>query len=626
MEGVRRHNICDDEDELLLAAPVRDEVGADAMAAAVEANAVQWVGLKAPKAQAFSPELPAQSALRAAGARSSSAAVAATAAAAAILSAPQSESATKLAHSAALASGDGRTRFFALDEDVTSCDAVEAAPEGVAASRGPAAEVVLETPRGRERRELELAKVNLRRAVQRQQQVDESVGSLLQRLSELPSAGGVRSSSSQSPMRTSCVETTVIGRAASTPASFASLPSTADPTSPPPSFGSPGPCSPEPSRATRRDPPCTFDGDGTASPEIGASFVQLGQKAVEQPLLLETKDADLWYGWTIQTSRDGRLFYHHAKSHTSQWEMPKELVPALGEWTLVGEGEAGSYWRNELLGVSAWKDPRHTTNLFQAALDGNLFFLQLYAEVGGYLDAVDAKGRSALHYNCAGGSVQAVLFLLHSKAALDLPDHSGSTPLHWACRYGHAPIVRILLEARADPDVQNSLGDTCMHEAAVLGRVDPLHWLVSARADPTRRNRESRTPSEVAARCQASEAEALLQRHERRHLRKKQEGTRLRRRTASHGQDGDNLQAKRFESEAHEYANHEPSLALVMVRAARPLLRGVQWLANRVLGEDDLKAGSMLCCDRRRRNHVTLVQTVAGGSVVCSRSEGVEEG
>ena len=70
----------------------------------------------------------------------------------------------------------------------------------------------------------------------------------------------------------------------------------------------------------------------------------------------------------------------------------------------------------------------------QAALDGNLFFLQLYTEVGGFLDAVhelrgfvariwfrtspmlfpevDSKGRTALHYNCAGGSAQARLCCL----------------------------------------------------------------------------------------------------------------------------------------------------------------------------------------------------------------------
>merc|ERR1712176_1665839 len=115
----------------------------------------------------------------------------------------------------------------------------------------------------------------------------------------------------------------------------------------------------------------------------------------------------------------------------------------------VSDESGGRYWRNELLGVSSWKDPRRSTSLFQAALDGNLFFLQLYAEVGGFLDAVDAKGRTALHYNCAGGCTQAVLYLLQKKANVDLADPVGSTPLHWACRYGHAPIVRILLEAKS---------------------------------------------------------------------------------------------------------------------------------------------------------------------------------
>ena len=119
---------------------------------------------------------------------------------------------------------------------------------------------------------------------------------------------------------------------------------------------------------------------------------------------------------------------------------------------------------------------------------------------------VDSKGRTALHYNCAGGSAQARLcclwhalgmvplwslhdkgqrhivtsertqpmrntlcqavhYLLQHGATVDLLDRSGatdhpptsppvgwtftwlrwiagSTPLHWAARYGHAPIVR----------------------------------------------------------------------------------------------------------------------------------------------------------------------------------------
>ena len=104
------------------------------------------------------------------------------------------------------------------------------------------------------------------------------------------------------------------------------------------------------------------------------------------------------------------------------------------------------YWRNEKLGVSSWKDPqlysylcfffaslqdpRRTTTLFQAklescrsadktlqsippcqaALDGNLFFLQLYTEVGGFLDAAGLQAiagseglpEDATHYRSGG--------------------------------------------------------------------------------------------------------------------------------------------------------------------------------------------------------------------------------
>ncbi|CAK8992080.1 unnamed protein product [Durusdinium trenchii] len=249
------------------------------------------------------------------------------------------------------------------------------------------------------------------------------------------------------------------------------------------------------------------DPSSPSGPKLGAHSV------ADQSLLAASSkaaDGDEWRGWTIQTSPQGKLFYHHIASNTSQWQMPPELSPVLGEWTQVEE-DGKRYWRNEKLAVSSWKDPRRTTNLFQAALDGNLFFLQLYTEVGGFLDAVDSKGRTALHYNCAGGSAQAVNYLLQHGASVDLLDRSGSTPLHWAARYGHAPIVRLLLESKAHPDYQNSMGDTAMHEAAALGLLEPLQWLVLAKANPTLRNRESRSPAEVADRANSKEVLRLLQ-------------------------------------------------------------------------------------------------------------------
>lgn len=410
--------------------------------------------------------------------------------------------------------------------------------------------------------------------------------------------------------------------------------------------------------------------------EEGLHYIS-GQSPADQSLLPPgAGDLDLWRGWTIQTSNDGRLFYHHVATGTSQWQMPRELTPVLGEWSPVeeGDGESG-YWRNELLGVSTWKDPRRTTNLFQAALDGDLFFLQLYAEVGGFLDAVDAKGRTALHYNCAGGSMQAVLYLLQRQASLELPDRAGSTPLHWASRYGHAPIVRVLLEASSNPDRQNSLGDTSLHEAAALGRVEPMHWLLLSRADPAPRNREDRTPAEVAARNQQTEAETLLLKHEESHRRRSwrgrtrdapggaaepQEEPRPAGPGASEPEQSEESdtdvpetptarvleELKNKERRGYQHSESgsgtdqdepEPSLALVVVRAARPLLRGLQWLANRVLGEKktDLGANNKFCYDDqtgqwvlrrdvdRRRRLVTHTDAEDSGSSVAS---GEEEG
>mmetsp|Transcript_63765 Transcript_63765/g.176868 ORF Transcript_63765/g.176868 Transcript_63765/m.176868 type:complete len:218 (+) Transcript_63765:3-656(+) len=147
--------------------------------------------------------------------------------------------------------------------------------------------------------------------------------------------------------------------------------------------------------------------------------------------------------------------------------------------------------------------------------------------------------------------------------------------------------------------------------------MDPLQWLVHARANPVLRNRESRTPAEVAARNRAEDAAALLLRHERRH---RWRGVRGRGEITdqTEGSESEDVlsgmpsspgpkalrQAGQYRSEEDsgsgtETDEPEPSLALVVVRAARPLLRGVQWLANRVLGErkTDLGQNNRFCYD-----------------------------
>jgi len=230
----------------------------------------------------------------------------------------------------------------------------------------------------------------------------------------------------------------------------------------------------------------------------------------------DDEDLARWCGWTVVATPEGRLFFHNEHAQLSQWSQPPELANVLGEWVEIfddSQPDAPRFWRNDFLCISLWKDPRQTTNIFQAALDGNLFFLQLYAEVDGQLDVIDPKGRGALHYSCAGGATQSALFLLQRKAQVDRRDETASTPLMFACRYGYASIVKLLLDAQAGLNVANDLGNTALHEAASMGHLDCLHLLLLCGASATARNAEGDGAADIATAKKHFSCLTLLRKH-----------------------------------------------------------------------------------------------------------------
>jgi len=306
------------------------------------------------------------------------------------------------------------------------------------------------------------------------------------------------------------------------------------------------------------------------SPADGSLLV----KNRQVDLHLRSEDSTAWHGWQLQATPRGTFYYYHPDSGARQWEVPSELMNFLGDWHQVKTGDL-LYWSNEQLGASCWKDPRHCASIHQAALDGNLAYLQLYLFANGSIDAVNSKGRSALHNACAAGQTEVITLLLSHQANVQLPDYGLSTPLHWACRYGHAAAVQLLLQAGADPDASNMLGDTPAHEAAAVGQVNALKQLMEVGANLQLQNAESRKASEVAALRGWHEVRDLLEQGEQFESTWSEEMTSERWQSPMQMQERLNL---------HEFG--EPvSPALKLVRAARPVLRGVQWLANKVLGE-----------------------------------------
>eukprot|EP00434_Breviolum_minutum_P010571 symbB.v1.2.009324.t1/scaffold588.1/size186386/1 len=233
---------------------------------------------------------------------------------------------------------------------------------------------------------------------------------------------------------------------------------------------------------------------------------------------VEPPDLANWYGWTVVATAEGRLFFFHEARQVSQWHQPSELNNILGVWTEArDETEAGTnvtFWRNDLLRISLWKDPRDTSNIFQAAMDGNLFFLQLYSQVNGDLDCTDHRRCSALHYACAGGSAPSTLFLLQQRAMVDRRDVASTTPLMLTCRYGYAGVLKVLLDAQANPSIADHQGQAPVHQAAELGQLDCLHLLLLCGAQAEQRNSMGETALDIAQRRRHLHCMTLLRRHD----------------------------------------------------------------------------------------------------------------
>lgn len=78
------------------------------------------------------------------------------------------------------------------------------------------------------------------------------------------------------------------------------------------------------------------------------------------------------------------------------------------------------------------------------------------------VDAVDADGRTALHFAAGLGVEEALRALAAAGADLGRLDRQGLTALHMAAGYGRAAAIKALLELGADPDVADRRGRTAM--------------------------------------------------------------------------------------------------------------------------------------------------------------------
>ncbi|KAK9823566.1 hypothetical protein WJX72_003846 [[Myrmecia] bisecta] len=137
------------------------------------------------------------------------------------------------------------------------------------------------------------------------------------------------------------------------------------------------------------------------------------------------------------------------------------------------------------------------------AREGDVLAVQKILQVNpSCVDAKDAKtSQTALHIAAQIGNLDIVKELLAKGVGYDAQDKQGNVALHTAVQHGHIEVVRELLGRgyRLASRIKNKDGHTPLHVAAKAGNAEAVQALVAAGARPEVKDKEGKTPMDLAA-------------------------------------------------------------------------------------------------------------------------------
>lgn len=138
--------------------------------------------------------------------------------------------------------------------------------------------------------------------------------------------------------------------------------------------------------------------------------------------------------------------------------------------------------------------------------------VQLLLRSKARINAVDARGRTALHEAAAAGHAAICRTLLDTGADPALADADGRTPLLDAARAGAPGVLEVLLSAGADPNAVDSQGAGALHHAclAEVTAAELVQRLLALGLDPARPDSEGRSALALAQEAGRWRLAALL--------------------------------------------------------------------------------------------------------------------
>jgi len=120
----------------------------------------------------------------------------------------------------------------------------------------------------------------------------------------------------------------------------------------------------------------------------------------------------------------------------------------------------------------------YTSEIMNAAKDGNLKSVQAAAQRGADIRERSNKGKSALMFAASENHLEVVQWLIEQGADVNLADNYGTTALIVAATAGHHEVVKLLLEHGANPQARDDSGGAPLVNAVYFGRAETVQLLL----------------------------------------------------------------------------------------------------------------------------------------------------
>ncbi|XP_028057701.1 ankyrin repeat domain-containing protein EMB506, chloroplastic-like isoform X1 [Camellia sinensis] len=135
-------------------------------------------------------------------------------------------------------------------------------------------------------------------------------------------------------------------------------------------------------------------------------------------------------------------------------------------------------------------------------LAGQIHYMDMLLGNGLHIDLADKDGMTALHTAIIGKKEAVVSHLLRKGANPNIRDRDGASPLHYAVQVGAMQTVKILIKYNVDVNASDNFfsqeGWTPLHIAIQTRNRDIAKVILVNGADKTRRNKDGKTPLDLA--------------------------------------------------------------------------------------------------------------------------------